>query len=905
MVVVAGPWSRVPRGRDCWRVDNSWRHARRSRYGRWSSSAERRAWRRGSARYSPDDFHHRRQQLGSRVADGRCNRWPTGQTRKAQKVLTGDEESPREGRGDIQNINIHASHGGVAAWKIGTVVIDGLAELKAATTVLPLEALVADDPPFVGRDLEKREVAGVLADADDGSANIIVVSGPPGVGKSALARQAATTAKAAGRFTQVLFVDLRGYAENPEDRVLPAVVLSKLLILLGIADQDIATDPAEQAIQYHQRLSELAAQGQAVLLWLDNASDSAQFDPLRPADAIHKVAVTTRETFGHIPKPQVVELAVMTSDEAVELLTSSVRQRNPGDGRLEEALELARRTAELCDHLPLALQIVAALLADEPGRPISEVVDELVREEDRLNSLEYSANLSVRAAFALSYRRLPDNLRRLFRLMSVIPGGDVGVVAAGWLISAPHTAVRPQLMALVRSHLIQQHVRHRFSMHDLIRLYATEMSASEPEDAERALKSVVLHYSLGVGAAADWLTGVPGQRGKRLLPSPQHAAAWFDAERTTVIAVVMASARRAEYRQIAVALAVALGEILGTQRHWLKEFHDVATVGASLVPYAQDRHYAGVVMNHYGSALRMMGHFDAALEAYQRAIEVAEEAGDFAVADAARSNMGNVYLEQGHDIDDVLEVYWADVRACRESDPPNRLSEAFALANIGAALAMKGRYADAAQPLRDAIAIQRELEHEPAIASAAKNLGATLSRLGLEEDNRQYCVEAIELLQEAAEIYEARGNASGWADVTNNLGQTQCQIRRYAEGIPNIAAALQYLEGPGQSELASDVRQNLQSYRQEAAGQRPWTAAVLANSRYRFTNISGGRLAQITVDPIGATAVEVEDSPDPHVVAVPLDDGDSFVAVMRGGAGVRVTATKMPSLVSVTMNFSL
>ncbi len=805
----------------------------------------------------------------------------------------------------MQHINIHASHGGVAAWNIGTVVIDGLAELKAAATVLPLEAIAHDDPPFVSRDLEKSKIAGVLADADEGSANIIVVSGPPGVGKSALARQAATAAQAADRFSQVLYVDLRGYAENPEDRVLPAIVLSKLLILLGIADEDIATDSAEQAIQYHQRLSELAQQGQAVLLWLDNASDSSQFDPLRPADAIHKVAVTTRETFGHIPKPQVVELAVMTSDEAIELLTSSMHQRNPGDGRLEQAPELARRTAELCDHLPLALQIVAALLADEPDRPISEVVDELVREEDRLNSLEYSANLSVRAAFAVSYRRLPDHLQRLFRLMSVIPGGDVGVVASGWLISATHTAVRPQLMALVRSHLIQQHLRHRFSMHDLIRLYAAEMSASEPEDAERALKSVVVHYGLGVGAAADWLTGVQGERGRRLLPSPQHAAAWFDAERTTVIAVVRAAARRPDYRQIAVALAVALGEILGTQRHWLREFHDVATLGASLVPDAQDRHYAGVVMNHYGSALRMLGQFDAALEAYRRAVDVAEDAGDFAVADAARSNMGNVYLEQGRDIDDVLEIYWADIRACRESDPPNRHSEASTLVNIGAALAMTGRYADAIQPLRDAIAIRRDFEHEPGIASAAKNLGAALSRLGPEEDNRQYCEEAIKLLQEAADIYKARGNASGWADVTNNLGQTQCQIRRYAEGIPNIAAALQYLEGPGQSNLADDVRQNLQSYRQEAVGQRPWSAAVLANSRYRFTNIAGGRLAQIAVDPIGATAVEVEGSPDPHVVAVPLDDGDSFVAVMRGGAGVRVTAIKMPSSSPVTMGFTL
>ena len=147
-----------------------------------------------------------------------------------------------------------------------------------------------------------------------------------------------------------------------------------------------------------------------------------------PPVPIHRVAVTTRETFGHIPKPQVVDVDVMSSDEAVELLISSARARNPADGRLAQAPQATRRLAELCDHLPLALQIVAALLADEPDRPIVELVEELASEEDRLNSLEYDTDLSVRAAFALSYKRLPDNLKRLFRLLSVVPGGDVGLV---------------------------------------------------------------------------------------------------------------------------------------------------------------------------------------------------------------------------------------------------------------------------------------------------------------------------------------------------------------------------------------------------------------------------------------------------------------------------------------------
>ncbi|WP_273735410.1 tetratricopeptide repeat protein [Mycolicibacterium septicum] len=807
--------------------------------------------------------------------------------------------------GAARNIYISASDGGVAANHIGQVIIDGLAALQAATTVLPLNAMVADAAPFVGRQTELGRLADLLSgDEDDPSKSIVVLSGSPGVGKTALVRH--TAIAVAERFDHVLFVDLRGYADDPNDRVQPGVVLSKLLILLGLKDAEIAADPAEQAIQYQHRLNELATAGKLVLLWLDNASDQSQFDPLRPASPIHRVAVTTRETFAHIPKPQVVDVDAMTSDEAVELLISAVHARNPDDGRLAQAPQATRQLAGLCDHLPLALQIVAALLADEPNRPIAEVVEELASEEDRLNSLDYGTELSVRAAFEMSYRRLPDNLKRLFRLLSVVPGGDVGLVAASWLISATPTAVRPQLMALVRSHLIQQHVRNRWSMHDLIRLYSAEMSAERPDDAERALKEIVVRYLLGVGAAADWLTGVPNDNNRRFFPTAQHAAAWFEEERTTAIAIVLAVAKRSEpeYRELMLAFAVGLCEVLGSQRHWLKEFHDVAVVGASLVPEAQNRHYAACVLNHYGSALRQMRQFDDALEALRRAAQVAEEAGDVGVANAARTNMGNVYLDQGRDVDEVLEIYWEDVRACQQSDPPDRRGEAVALGNIGGALGKAERYAEALSPLRDAIAICRDLDDKPGIASAGKNLGAVLGRQARIENNQEYLDEAIEVLQEAAGIYRERGNLSGWAETVNNLGQTQCQIRRFAEGIPNLEAAVDYFEQSGQSELAGQVRQDLHSYRLEAAaGRRPWSAIPLGANRYRFTNTSDERLAMITVTPFGATQVEVEDSPGPHVVPKPVDAGASFIAVVRG-RGVRITATAVPSMVHIYLDFT-
>ena len=92
--------------------------------------------------------------------------------------------------GAARNIYINASNGGVAAYRIDQVIIDGLAELQAAATVLPLAALVVEPTPFVGRESELTRIADLLSGSDgDPSSGIVVVSGPPGVGKTALVRQ--------------------------------------------------------------------------------------------------------------------------------------------------------------------------------------------------------------------------------------------------------------------------------------------------------------------------------------------------------------------------------------------------------------------------------------------------------------------------------------------------------------------------------------------------------------------------------------------------------------------------------------------------------------------------------------------------------------------------------------------
>ena len=82
----------------------------------------------------------------------------------------------------------------------------------------------------------------------------------------------------------------------------------------------------------------------------------------------------------------------------------------------------------------------------------------------------------------------------------------------------------------------------------------------------------------------------------------------------------------------------------------------------------------------------------------------------------------------------------------------------------------------------------------------------------------------------------------------------------------------------------------------------PWTTEPLGAGRYRFTNVSGGRLEMISLYPLGATEVQVVVggvAGEPHLVEAGIADGEFFVAVVRG-QGVRVTSsTAYPAMRTV------
>ncbi|GGS56647.1 ATP-binding protein [Actinokineospora fastidiosa] len=345
-------------------------------------------------------------------------------------------------------------------------------------------------PLFVGREAELARVAEVLDPAAGPGAGA-VVAGLPGAGKTALAVRAALDAVAAGWFPGgVLMVDLRGY----DQRVSPAAALAGLLGALGVSRHHIPDGEADRSRLWRSLLADRHAAGQRMLVVLDNAGSGDQVHPLLPGEGAHRVLITSRHSLTDVDAARLVEIGELSAAQAVALLREHLAACHAHDGRVHAHPEAARRLVRLCGGLPLALRVAAALLAEDPGQPVSELADALEDERERLSELNHDGSLDVRAAFDLSYRHLPDPAARLFRLLALNPGEEVRTATAAALADHTVAQTRRVLAHLRRAHLVQAgSSRGRWRMHDLLRLYAAEQVDGDAE-REPALDRLVAHY---------------------------------------------------------------------------------------------------------------------------------------------------------------------------------------------------------------------------------------------------------------------------------------------------------------------------------------------------------------------------------------------------------------------------
>jgi tetratricopeptide (TPR) repeat protein len=155
---------------------------------------------------------------------------------------------------------------------------------------------------------------------------------------------------------------------------------------------------------------------------------------------------------------------------------------------------------------------------------------------------------SVSAAFHVSYRELPTDQQRMFALLALHKGPDIGAQGAAALAGTGARQAERLLDRLYDAHLIIQQEHGRYRFHDLVRAFATEnarLPATEQDAAVRRL----LDYALRTAESADILLAPQRYRPVFDLPAGTHAfadraeaMAWIEVEWPNLVALCRTAA---------------------------------------------------------------------------------------------------------------------------------------------------------------------------------------------------------------------------------------------------------------------------------------------------------------------------------------------------------------------------
>lgn len=468
--------------------------------------------------------------------------------------------------------------------------------------------LPADLPDFVGRREE-------LERALRGSAKVLAVTGPPGVGKTSFAVHLAHRLR--DRFPDgQLYVNLRAFSES--EPVTAQQALSRFLRALGA--EQIPVDLDAQVALF-RRMTE----DRAVLLVIDNATGEL-LGPLLPTGQRCRVLVTSRLDLSEYEQ---LRVGVLAEAEADELLT---RMRVGGE-RYDRA-ELIK----WCARLPLALRIAAAQLTD---RHIADYLTDL-RGDGRLDALEIEGDAAVLAAFELSYRALPELARTLFRLLGSIPGPDFPVEAATALLG--QDAAEP-LGQLVAANLVLR-TRDRHGLHDLIRAYALRLGAP----ATARLNEYYLVNATAAGRRLNPelhrlpLPELPPDLPLHDLSDMPRALAWFESERANVVAAVLAAGDQPITWQLTDAMRACFLHHTGNVVDWFTTARAGLAAARNLgATDAEATMHGSLGLAHWRS-----GQFAEALPEYTRAVDLSRQQDDPVALTSFLGNLGIIHWQLGN-----------------------------------------------------------------------------------------------------------------------------------------------------------------------------------------------------------------------------------------------------------------
>jgi tetratricopeptide (TPR) repeat protein/transcriptional regulator with XRE-family HTH domain len=639
----------------------------------------------------------------------------------------------------------------------------------AATRALP-RATAA----FTGRlgELARLLAAiGALA-ADGGVVGIHAIDGMAGIGKTTFAVHAAH--QLASRFPDgQFFLQLHAHTagQRPVD---PADALASLLLTAGVAAQQIPPGLQARAGRWRDHVA-----GKKILLVLDDAAGHEQVRPLLPGTAGSLVLITSRRRLAALEDAAVISLDVLPVADAVALL--ALLAARPGLHAGDAAVgEIAR----LCGYLPLAIGMLASQLRHHPAWTAAMLAASLTAARDQL-AMMHAEDLSVAAAFDLSYADLTAGTQRLFRRLGLILGADFDARAAAALDDTSLDTARRHLDELYDQHLLTEPAPGRYVLHDLLREYAQILAAADDPAESRAATGRLLDYYLHTTLAAGQhivssyldVGSLPPARPPKYAPplsTPEQATAWLEAERANLHATADYAAAH-ELSLYAMLIPAAMANFLVIRGYWDQAvaLHQIALAAAR---QAGDRPgQARALMLLWG--MHSVGDTTAAVAVAGQALELFRDLGDRPGQGDAINSLGYTHARTGE--------YRAAVTCHQQAlelfrDIGDLRGQADALLGLSRAYWPAADYPAARACAERALELFRDLGHQRGPADALTELSIIQRLTG---DYRA----AAASHQQALGLYRDLGDRFGQAFALNQIGTLQ----RLAGDYPAAAATQQ------------------------------------------------------------------------------------------------------------------
>ncbi len=621
--------------------------------------------------------------------------------------------------------------------------------------VAAVHALPRDTATFAGRVPELEQLMSELERALSGSGSgevlgVYAIDGMAGIGKTTFAVHAAHLL--APQFPDgQFFLPLHSHTpgQQPAD---PSAALGTLLLATGIA-----TNQVPDGLDARTMLWRNGVAGKNMLLVLDDAASHEQVRPLLPGAPGSLVLITSRRRLAALEEAVPISLDTLPPPDAARLFIRLTAR----PGRELDAVEEITR---LCGYLPLAIRLIAGTLRRHPSWTVTDMAAELTATKDRLAAMR-AENLSVAAAFDLSYQDLTPDQQRLFRRLGLHPGTSFDAYAAAALDGASLPATRRQLDDLYDHHLIAEPARGRYRLHDLLGEHARSLAADDDVADREAAVVRLLDYYLHTAAAASRLVArrparippVASPPGDAWEPASQdEATAWLEAERANLHACVDYAVAHA-LPVHAVWIPAQLGDFLGTRGYW-----------------------------------------DQALTLHQTAADIAQATGDRAGLAAALRNLGYIHY--------LLAQYSPAIKTLSEAlslyrDLGDQLRQADVLNLLGTVQCNVDDYPAATASVTEALALCRETGDQLGQADA---LGILSTLQEVDSDHRA----AIASEGEALALYRDLGDQLGQARALSAIGLLQRWTGDYQRAAASFTEALAL-----HRDLGDQMREGLDSIR--------------------------------------------------------------------------------------------